>query len=284
MTETISRLMEANLLGVFNERDAGRRAAMINTIYSPDVRWTDDEGSTVGREALDAKATALQSQMQGLVFTKAGPVYETLGLGYMAFELGPPGGEPVACGFDVAVVRNGLISELYTVITGPRGDGPSQLLQAFIGYLRARPTAVDSGSAAFVDGSSELEGVSRRSTELGGVPAITLQPQVGSPGRTVLYFHPRCSSRSVRTRSSTTMPPVSEMPPPRLVSTCPSSLGDTEFTSGRSSSRPGYQSPLRPSNAWPPSSRHSLVIGQWVGGLPRSRDEYFDACSFGERE
>jgi monoterpene epsilon-lactone hydrolase len=189
MTETIGRLMEANLLGVFNERDAGRRAAMINTIYSADVRWTDDEGSTVGREALDAKATALQSQMQGLVFTKAGPVYQTLGLGYMAFELGPPGGEPVACGFDVAVVRNELISELYTVITGPRGDDPSQLLQAFIDYLRARPTAVDSGSAAFVDGSSELEGVSRRSTELGGVPAIALQPQVGSPGRTVLYFH-----------------------------------------------------------------------------------------------
>jgi hypothetical protein len=200
MTETISRLMEANLLGVFNERDAGRRAAMINTIYSPDVRWTDDEGSTVGREALDAKATALQSQMQGLVFTKAGPVYETLGLGYMAFELGPPGGEPVVCGFDVAVVRDGLISELHTVITdgGPGntlptapegGDGPSQLPQAFIGYLRSRPTAVDSGSAAVVDGSSELEGVSRRSTELGGVPAITLQPQVGSPGRTVLYFH-----------------------------------------------------------------------------------------------
>ena len=189
MTETISRLMEANLLGVFNERDAGRRAAVINTIYSADVRWTDDEGSTVGREALDAKATALQSQMQGLVFTKAGPVYQTRGLGYMAFELGPPGGEPVACGFDVAVVRNELISELYTVITGPRGDDPSQLLQAFIDYLRARPTAVDSGSAAFVDGSSELDGVSRRSTELRGVPAITLQPQVGSPERTVLYFH-----------------------------------------------------------------------------------------------
>ena len=198
MTETISRLMEANLLGVFNERDAGRRAAMINTIYSPDVRWTDDEGSTVGREALDVKATALQSRTQGLVFTKAGPVYETRGLGYMAFEIGPPGGEPVVCGFDVAVVRNELISELYTVITSSRpadtllaepesGDGPSQLLQAFIGYLRARPTAADSGSGA--DGSSELEGVSRRSTELGGVPAIMLQPQVGSPERTVLYFH-----------------------------------------------------------------------------------------------
>ena len=64
----------------------------------------------------------------------------------------------------------------------------------------------------------------------------------------------------------------SGMPPRRLVSTCPSSLGDMEYTSGRSSSRPGYPSPLRPSNAWPPSSRHSLVIGQGGGGLPGSRD------------
>jgi epsilon-lactone hydrolase len=202
MTETISNLMEANLRGVFNERDARRRAAMIKATYSSDVRWTDDEGTTVGREALDAKATALQSQMQGLVFTKAGPVYETRGLGYLAWELGPDGGEPVACGFDVAVVRNEVISELYTVITDSRpgntqspaaatddGDGPSQLLQAFIAYLRARPAGADPESAKFVGGASELEGVTRRSSELGGVPVIMLQPQVGSPGRTVLYFH-----------------------------------------------------------------------------------------------
>ena len=34
-----------------------------------------------------------------------------------------------------------------------------------------------------------MEGVIRRIGELGGVPAITLQPQVGRPDRTVLYFH-----------------------------------------------------------------------------------------------
>jgi hypothetical protein len=109
--------MDANLLGVFNERDAQRRAATIDTTYAADVRWTDDEGVSVGREALEAKAIALQSQMQGLVFTKAGPVYQTTGLGYLAWKVGPDGGDPVASGFDVAIVRDGLISELYTVIT-----------------------------------------------------------------------------------------------------------------------------------------------------------------------
>src|ERR1700694_1576094 len=117
MTETVNKLMEANLLGVFNERDAHRRAATIERTYAPDVRWTDDEGIVVGRQALEAKATALQSQMQGLVFTKASPVYQTRGLGYLAWKLGPDGGEPVASGFDVAGVRHDLISELYTVIT-----------------------------------------------------------------------------------------------------------------------------------------------------------------------
>jgi SnoaL-like domain len=117
MTETVNNLMEANLLGVFNERDAQRRAATIESTYAPDVRWTDDEGIVVGRKALEAKATALQSQMEGLLFTKAGPVYQTRGLGYLAWQLGPAGGDPVASGFDVAVVRDDVISELYTVIT-----------------------------------------------------------------------------------------------------------------------------------------------------------------------
>ena len=117
MTDTVSDLMEANLLGVFNERDAQRRASAIKSTYAPDVHWTDDEGITVGREALEAKARALQSQMQGLVFTKAGPVYQTRGLGYLAWTLGPEGGDAVASGFDVAVVRDDLICDLYTVIT-----------------------------------------------------------------------------------------------------------------------------------------------------------------------
>jgi hypothetical protein len=117
MTETINKLMEANLLGVFNERDPQRRTSAIKSTYAPDVRWTDNEGVSVGREALEAKAIALQSQTQALVFTKASPVYQTTGFGYLAWTLRPDGGDPVASGFDVAIVRDSLISELYTVIT-----------------------------------------------------------------------------------------------------------------------------------------------------------------------
>jgi SnoaL-like domain len=123
MTATVSDLMEANLLAVFNERDPQRRASAIESTYSEDVRWTDDEGTTVGREALEAKAIALQSQLHGLVFTKASPVYETHGFGYLAWKLGPDGGGAVASGFDAAIVRDGLISDLYTVSTS-QTDGP----------------------------------------------------------------------------------------------------------------------------------------------------------------
>jgi hypothetical protein len=118
MNQTVSRLMEANLLEVFNERDGERRAAAIRSTYAPDVRWTDDEGVSVGHEALEARAQGLQQHSQGLVFTKASPVYQTLDFGYLAWHLGPEGGgDPVVSGFDVAIVRNDVIAELYTVIT-----------------------------------------------------------------------------------------------------------------------------------------------------------------------
>jgi hypothetical protein len=124
MTQTVNDLMEANLLGVFNERDAQRRALAIDSVYAPDVRWTDDEGTTVGREALEVRARALQSQMHGLVFTIASPVYQTHGFGYLAWKLGPDGGDAVASGFDAAIVRDDLISELYTVITSQTDGQP----------------------------------------------------------------------------------------------------------------------------------------------------------------
>ena len=117
MTDIVSNLMEASLLRVFNERDAQRRARAIETTYAPDVRSTDDEGTCVGREALEAKVKELQSHMDAMVLTKASPVYQTRGFGYLVWTPGPEAGEPVETGFDVAIVRNERICELYTVIT-----------------------------------------------------------------------------------------------------------------------------------------------------------------------
>jgi hypothetical protein len=52
-----------------------------------------------------------------LVFTKAIPVYQALDFRYLAWHLGPEGGDPLASGFDVAIVHDDVIAEPCTVIT-----------------------------------------------------------------------------------------------------------------------------------------------------------------------
>jgi hypothetical protein len=118
IADTIAELMHANLLEVFNQRDHELRCAAIAHTYADDIRWTEDDGITIGHEALNAKAIELQARLGDLQFIAAGPTYQTLGLGYLAFQLVEPGGNtPVSSGFDVAIVRDGLIAELYTVLT-----------------------------------------------------------------------------------------------------------------------------------------------------------------------
>jgi acetyl esterase/lipase/predicted SnoaL-like aldol condensation-catalyzing enzyme len=66
----------------------------------------------------------------------------------------------------------------------------SQLMNAFVTYLRARPDRTDAESTrAFNDGQTALEGVTRRDIDLAGVPAIIIEPAVGRPDRAVIYFH-----------------------------------------------------------------------------------------------
>ena len=119
MTEAIAELMHANLLEVFDQRDSTLRRAAIARIYADDVRWTDDDGVTIGHDALDAKAVELQAMLEDLRFVAAGPAYQTLGLGLLAFHLVKPNSDtPHVSGFDVALVRDGVIAKLYTNIAG----------------------------------------------------------------------------------------------------------------------------------------------------------------------
>jgi hypothetical protein len=118
MTQTIQQLMQGNLLEVFNEHDPDRRRAAISRIYAADVHWTDDEGVTVGHAALDAKAADLQGKIGPLQFVAAGPVHQTVGFGYLAWHLVAENDPtPQVSGFDVAIIRDDVIAELYTVLT-----------------------------------------------------------------------------------------------------------------------------------------------------------------------
>jgi len=68
----------------------------------------------------------------------------------------------------------------------------SQLMNAFVSYLRARPKReqVDTESTReFNTGETALEGATRQDNDLGGVRAITIEPDFGRPDRTVIYFH-----------------------------------------------------------------------------------------------
>ena len=56
--------------------------------------------------------------MAGLSFVKAEPVYQTRGFGYLAWNVVAPGSdEPIVSGFDVALIDDDRITDLFTVIT-----------------------------------------------------------------------------------------------------------------------------------------------------------------------
>ena len=113
---TIEELMQANLGAVFSERDASRRRAAIARTYAPDVVFSDPEGTVTGHEALDAKAQAVLEQSPDFVFAPASEINVVDDLGYLAWNLGPEGQPPVVRGADIALVKNGVIARLYTVL------------------------------------------------------------------------------------------------------------------------------------------------------------------------
>ena len=109
-------LLDRMLQEVFNEPDADRRAAVIAEVFTADVVFVDDERSVTGRDELAATVTGLLAQGPGLVFTPAGPFRGVGDLGMRSWRLGPPGGEPVLAGVDVALVADGRIARLWTAL------------------------------------------------------------------------------------------------------------------------------------------------------------------------
>lgn len=115
----VEALMNANLLDVFAERDRERRRAAIARTYAPDVAFNDPEGAVVGHDAVDAKVQALLDGAPDFVFAPTGPVCVNHDIGHLAWGFGPEGQPPVVQGFDIAVVADGRIAKLYTMLVAP---------------------------------------------------------------------------------------------------------------------------------------------------------------------
>jgi ketosteroid isomerase-like protein len=113
----IRELMLVNLFAVFNERSAERRLKAIADNYTEDVIWTDPDETTRGQEAMNERAQKLLDGMPDFVFTAAGPIHVSRDLGHLAFNLGVPEQPPAVSGYDVALVRDGRIAVLYTLVS-----------------------------------------------------------------------------------------------------------------------------------------------------------------------
>lgn len=113
----IRELMLANLFAVFNVRDPERRLEAIARNYTDDVIWLDPDGTMHGHEEMNEQAQRLLDRMPDFVFSAAGPVHVSRDLGLLAFNLGVPEQPPAVSGIDVALVRNGRIARLYTLLT-----------------------------------------------------------------------------------------------------------------------------------------------------------------------
>lgn len=114
MTRTVADLMRRNLLDVFNEPDTERRNAAIAETYAEDVVWHEPDRVNRGRKAFAERATELLAETPGWVFRPDGPVSALDDLGFL---YGPAGEPPVVTGVDIAHCKDGVIVELYTLIT-----------------------------------------------------------------------------------------------------------------------------------------------------------------------
>ena len=113
----VRELMLANLFEVFNERDPNCRRDVIARNYTEDVIWSDPDGTTQGHEAMNEQAQKLLDRMPDFVFSAAGPVHVSRDLGLLRFNLGVPEQSPAVSGVDVALVRDGRIAVLHTLLT-----------------------------------------------------------------------------------------------------------------------------------------------------------------------
>jgi hypothetical protein len=110
-------LMQANLVRVFNEREANRRRAALWEFYAEDATLYDPETVATGWEAISgAIDNLLASLPPDFVFTSAGHAVDHNGVGRLFWRAGPPDGAVAVTGTDVAHIEGGRIKSLYVFV------------------------------------------------------------------------------------------------------------------------------------------------------------------------
>ena len=113
---TIRALLSANLFGVFDERDASKRATAVDDTYAEDIIWYEPDGVIQGRAALNARASELQTQSPGFKFRADGIMSVSQNMGVLRWYFGPEDKPDMIRGTDVIIVEGGKVKALWTSI------------------------------------------------------------------------------------------------------------------------------------------------------------------------
>jgi hypothetical protein len=81
MEQSVEKIIERNLLEVFNGRDADSRRAAIDELWNKDGVFIDPSGVHEGVEKINAIAELLFTQFEGYVFSARGPGQSLHGVG-----------------------------------------------------------------------------------------------------------------------------------------------------------------------------------------------------------
>lgn len=113
-------LLRANLEQVFNERDADKRIAAVQQLFSAEPTMYEPEGVVIGQAAISDVAGALLEQFgPDFSFVAQGVAVGHHGMAYLRWQAGPQKGPVVVTGADVAEVVDGKIVRLWVLLDSP---------------------------------------------------------------------------------------------------------------------------------------------------------------------
>ena len=119
-TVDYDRLMKANLLTVFSERNAERRRQAIRELYAEDAVLHEPHASVRGHAAISDAVGALLAKLPGdFIFTTDGPAVGHNGVGRLKWRSGPKSGPAAVTGIDVARFERGRICSLHVFLDPP---------------------------------------------------------------------------------------------------------------------------------------------------------------------
>jgi hypothetical protein len=121
MEQSVEKIIERNLLEVFNGRDANSRRQAIDELWDRDGVFIDPGGVHEGVERINAIIELLFTQFEGYLFSVRGPGQSMHGVGRLPWSYGPPDDPRRLTGTDVGVTKDGKLMALCVFI-----DPPSQ--------------------------------------------------------------------------------------------------------------------------------------------------------------